>query len=279
MASSPSHVYRFDEFRLFSTERSLFYGDVPVTLTPKSLEILLILVQNTGRVVSKETLIQSCWPNTYVEETTLAQNIFTLRKALSRGSDGHQYIGTIPKKGYRFVADVKEEWGRPGVFETPDAHDADEKFSADCENILRHKPITSLAALPLNTNGDETTQYLADGITENLLKKLSLLSGLKLIARSAVCRYKGKEVDPQTVGRELGVQAVLVGDLLHIDGHLIMRIELVNVEEGWRLWGEQYNRKMSDTIDLQQELADEIAEKLCACFKRGAGERLTSSKG
>jgi DNA-binding winged helix-turn-helix (wHTH) protein/TolB-like protein len=277
MPSPASHFYKFDEFRLYSSERLLFCGTNAVTLTPKSLEILLILVQNHGRMVAKETLIKSVWPNTYVEETTLAQNIFTLRKALSRGSNSQQYISTIPKRGYRFVANVKEEWGGVGVFETPNVRDSGGESGADCENILFHKPITSLAALPLNTNGDGTTRHLADGIIANLLKKLSHLPGLKLIARSAVYRYLGKEVDPQSVGRELGVQALLVGELLHIDGHLILRIELVNVEEGWRLWGEQYNREMSDIINLQEELADEIAERLSDCLRHAAGESSTSS--
>ncbi len=278
MPSHNSHLYRFDDFRLYSAERLLFYGDDPVTLTPKSLEILLTLVQNNGRMVSKETLLHSVWPNTYVEETTLAQNIFTLRKALSRDSDEHQYISTIPKKGYRFVANVKEEWGEARVFETQNGDGSEGDSNEDCENILKHKPINSLAALSLNTTDDGTTRHLADGIIENLLKKLSQIPGLKLIARSAVYRYKGKEVDPQSVGRELGVQAVLVGELLHINDHLILRVELVNVDEGWRLWGEQYTRKMSDFINLQQELADHISEKLSACLKLVSSESSTSSK-
>jgi DNA-binding winged helix-turn-helix (wHTH) protein/TolB-like protein/Tfp pilus assembly protein PilF len=102
------HLYEFGPFRLNATERLLQRGNEIVPLTPKVLDTLLLLVENTGHVVEKSDLIQQLWPDSFVEESSLAQNISLLRRALAEeGSNGH-YIETIPKRGYRFVADVRE---------------------------------------------------------------------------------------------------------------------------------------------------------------------------
>ena len=123
--------------------------------------------------------------------------------------------------------------------------------------------IDSVAVLPfVNVGGDTGTEYLSDGITESLINSLSQLPNLKVIARSSVFRYKGKEIDPQTVGRELGVRAVLMGRVVQLGDQLNIQTELVDVETQTRLWGENYNRKVSDIIALQEEISREISEKL-----------------
>jgi serine/threonine-protein kinase len=123
--------------------------------------------------------------------------------------------------------------------------------------------IDSVAVLPfVNVGGDTGTEYLSDGITESLINSLSQLPNLKVIARSSVFRYKGKEIDPQTVGRELGVRAVLTGRVVQLSDRLIIQTELVDVDTQTRLWGENYNRKVSDIIALQDEISREISEKL-----------------
>jgi len=123
--------------------------------------------------------------------------------------------------------------------------------------------IDSVAVLPfINVGGDTGTEYLSDGITESLINSLSQLPNLKVIARSSVFRYKGKEIDPQTVGRELGVRAVLTGRVVQLGDQLSIQTELVDVDTQTRLWGENYNRKVSDIIALQDEISREISEKL-----------------
>jgi serine/threonine-protein kinase len=123
--------------------------------------------------------------------------------------------------------------------------------------------IDSVAVLPfVNVGGDTNTEYLSDGITESLINSLSQLPNLKVIARSSVFRYKGKEIDPQTVGRELGVRAVLMGRVVQLGDQLSIQTELVDVDTQTRLWGENYNRKVSDIIALQDEISREISEKL-----------------
>ena len=123
--------------------------------------------------------------------------------------------------------------------------------------------IRSVAVLPFqNVGGDPETEYLSDGITESIIGSLSQLSELKVMARSTVFRYKGKDVDPQQVGRELGVQAVLLGRLIQQGDSLTVRAEMVNVSDGSELWGHQYSRKLSDLFAVQEEIAREISEKL-----------------
>ena len=121
----------------------------------------------------------------------------------------------------------------------------------------------SVAVLPFdNQNRDPDIDYLSDGITESIIHSLSQLSQLKVMARSTVFQYKGKEVDPRKVGHDLGVGAVVLGRLLQQGDNLTIRTELVNVSDGTELWGQQYNRKVSDVFAVQEEIAQEISEKL-----------------
>src|SRR5215210_7105781 len=102
------HLYEFGEFTLDAAERCLLRSGEPVALTPKAFDTLLLLVSRSGHIVEKDELLREVWPDAFVEEATVAQNIFTLRKALGQGADGLRFIETIPKRGYRFVANVRE---------------------------------------------------------------------------------------------------------------------------------------------------------------------------
>ena len=101
------HLYEFDNFRMDVAERSLLRNGTPVQLTPKAFDTLLVLVMRSGHLVQKDELLKEVWPDTFVEEATLAQNISTLRKVLGQDGDGHQYIETVPKRGYRFISSVR----------------------------------------------------------------------------------------------------------------------------------------------------------------------------
>ena len=123
--------------------------------------------------------------------------------------------------------------------------------------------IDSVAVLPFESVGDNPdTEYLKDGITESLIDSLSLLPNLEVMSRSSVLRYKGREIDPQTAGRELGVRAVLTGRFTQRGDNLSISVELVDVENNRHIWGEQYNRKLTDLLSLQEEIARDISDKL-----------------
>src|ERR1700752_2978708 len=124
MGQQDNHSYEFGRFRLKTAERVLLREGEPVPLTPKVFDILVTLVENRGQVVAKDDLMKRVWPSTYVEEGNLTQNISLLRKALGESPGGIQFIETVPRRGYRFVADINEAWdGGPlnGPSETPAA--------------------------------------------------------------------------------------------------------------------------------------------------------------
>jgi serine/threonine protein kinase/Tfp pilus assembly protein PilF len=125
------------------------------------------------------------------------------------------------------------------------------------------KVVDSIAVLPFeNASGDPNTEYLSDGITESIINSLSHLPKLRVMARSTVFRYKGQSPDPQKVGGDLNVRTVLTGRVVQRGDLLTIGTELVDVANGWRLWGEQYNRKLSDVVEVQEEIANEISGRL-----------------
>jgi serine/threonine protein kinase len=122
------------------------------------------------------------------------------------------------------------------------------------------KAFDSIAVLPFeNATADPNTEYLSDGLTESIINSLSRLPKLRVMARSTVFRYKGQITDPQKVGSELNVRAVLTGRVVQRGDLLTVGAELVDVADGWRLWGEQYNRKLADVLTVQEEIANEIS--------------------
>jgi len=123
--------------------------------------------------------------------------------------------------------------------------------------------IESIAVLPfINQNGDPNAEYLSDGLTESIINSLAQLPNLRVIARSSVFRYKGKETDPLVIGKELGVRAVLVGRIMQRGDDLTISTELVDVRDNKQVWGEQYQRKAADLMSLQRDIAGQIANNL-----------------
>ena len=250
MQSKPS--YAFADFLLDPAEQLLLrQNGEAVPLTPKAFLTLLALLQNSGRTVEKEELLREVWPGTFVEEGNLTVTIFMLRKALGEGKTEPKFIQTVPRRGYRFIAPVKEvqTLERARVSRSSGAGGDGERMS--------------VAVLPLlNVSGDASAEYLSDGITESIINTLSQLPALRVLARGTVFRYKNLDVDPVSVGREMNVSAVLTGRLIQLGGSLIIRTELVDTDNGCQMWGEQYDRKASDLLSVQEEISRHISEKL-----------------
>src|ERR1043166_501470 len=246
-------VFRFGPFCLDSRERVLLRDGRLVPLSAKSLSTLLTLILSKGHLVEKDVLMKEVWPDEFVEEGNLAQHIFMLRKALGESASGPKYIETVPRRGYRFVAEINS----PAVKEYDDV-------------------INSLAILPFsNGSSDSDMQYLSDGITESVINSLSHLPQLRVMARSTVFRYRGVDVQPQEIGQSLGVRAVMLGRVQQIGTQLVISAELVDARDGARIWGDQYRRQLSDIFSLQAELASEISEKLRLRLSREQKERVT----
>lgn len=256
-------VYEFNDFRLDGAQRRLLHQGKPLSIKPKILDLLLFLVQHHGQLVDKEDLMREIWPDTIVEENNITVSISMLRKILEEDPDKRQYIETVPRRGYRFVAEVIEF---PAKKSTSDL--AAVKKTDDL-------PIDSLAALPMpNLKQDVTVEYLTEGITESIINTLSQITKLRVVACSMTLRFKGKDVDPQEVGRLLNVRAVMPIRVIQLGDKLIIRSELVRVADGSQIWGEQYNRTSSDLLEIQEEIAKDISESLKIKLTQGELQRL-----
>ena len=261
LANSPARVYQFDSFLLDQTERILLCGRMPVSLPPKVFDVLCVLVESAGHLVTKVTLLEKVWPDTFVEEANVSINIATLRKILGESAGGQPYIETVRKRGYRFVAKVRELEDENALNAL--RHEREAVLVVPQEGMPGRSGFNSLAVLPFeNESKDPDVEYLADGLTESIINTFSQLEDFRVIGRNTVFRYKAKSADPQKVGEELSVRSVLTGRILRLGDRVIIRAEVVDVREGWQIWGEQYQRKLSDLLMVQEEIAEEISTKL-----------------
>jgi TolB-like protein/Tfp pilus assembly protein PilF len=266
-----SRIYEFNGFRLEVAQRRLLYEGRPVPLKPKILDLLLFLVEMRGQLVVKEDLMRQIWPDAIVEENNITVSMSILRKTLGDDQDRRQFIETVPRRGYRFLPEVKEVSQQrtpppePRVAPPPPLSSVEEEA------------IDSLAVLPMQQSdgNDPNVEYLSDGITESIINMLSRIPKLRVLACSTVFRFKGKDIDPQGVGLQLNVRAVMMIRVMRLGEKLIIRSELVKVSDGSQLWGEQYNRSPSDILLIQDEIAKAISESLKFKLNRQDQIRLT----
>jgi TolB-like protein/Flp pilus assembly protein TadD len=230
-------VYQFGGFTLEAAERRLRHGSRVIKLTPKAFQTLLLLVGHAGHIVSKDTILAQVWPDTFVEEGTLTQNISVLRKALGEGS----FIETVSKGGYRFVAPVTAT--RPA------------------EPSVARDGRRSLAVLPLDDlSGDPAQAYFADGITEALISTLARIGSLRVTSRSTVARYKGTRPPMPELARELDVDLALEGSVVRAASRVRVIVQLIDARADAHVWTETYDRDISDVLALQSEIARTIAQ-------------------
>jgi TolB-like protein/Tfp pilus assembly protein PilF len=250
-----SIVYEFNGFRLEADQRRLLYEGQPVPLKPKVFDLLLFLVKMRGQLVVKEDLMREVWPDAIVEENNITVSMSILRKTLGDHNVKRQFIETVPRRGYRFFAEVTEI--------TTGQRETIEFRRPLKQTALEEEPIDSLAVIPMqNPGSDPNVEYLSEGITESIINMLSRIPQLRVLACSTVLRFKGKDIDPQSVGLQLKVRAVMMIRVLRLEEKLIIRSELVKVADGSQLWGEQYNRSPSDLLAIQDEIAKAIWESL-----------------
>ena len=273
MSKTTEHVYEFGPFLFDTRDHALLRDSESLPLTLKSFKTLLVLVENSGHVVERTELVEQVWPNTFVEEANLTQQVFTLRRLLGPGANGRQYIETVPKVGYRFTAKVREV--------SDAAHIRVLKNQTRARFVAKDKMdgvdgmIDSIAVLPLaNVNNDPDTEYLCDGIAETIINNLS--PQLRVMAVSTVSRCKGVNVDPQKIGRELNVRAVVTGKIITLNQRLIFRFELVDVTDGSQLFGKEYTRERSDIFELHGEISNAVSRELQNKLTGENGDQLDS---
>lgn len=257
-----NHVYEFGPFRMDSLRGVLLRNGHRMQVPPKVFETLLVLVQQRGQIVEKNEFLKLVWPDAVVEESNLSQNIFRLRKILGKHPEGREYIETVPKRGYCFVSTVKEvdeQSLNPETQPNPGMPAPTEGQKA----VSRSKNVNSIAVLPLfNVSGDVKFEHLCDGIAEVITNSLSEISALRVMAMSTMSGYKNQEVHPQKVGQQLDVQMVATGKIMLLDETVTIQIELVDVANGWQIWGKQYQGAPSMLIEIQQEIVQNITDHI-----------------
>jgi len=272
MPHSHNLCYKFGPYQLDLAQRVLTRAGETVSLTPKATEILVLLVMNAGQLVEKDDLLKEVWPDTFVEESNLTQNIFTLRRALGDERTGPKYIETVARRGYRFVANV-----RTCNANEQQSNEADQELERQPAygDIVSPRPV--IAVLPfLNATGDSAAEYLADGVTDHIINSLSRVSKLRVMSRSAVFRYKTKDLDAQVAGTQLGVNAVLVGTINLRPLGIAIGVELVDVSTGWQLWGESYDGEIKDILEIQDAITRELLANLKLKLSGDEEKRVTA---
>jgi TolB-like protein/Flp pilus assembly protein TadD len=254
-----TRIYEFGGFRLDSRARRLLRDGQSVDVPAKAFDALLALVEHCGRLVEKDELMRWLWPDTIVEEANLTQTIFVLRKALGEAPGVHQYIATIPRRGYQFVAPVLEQ----PALETP----ATPRSSVQ---------VRSLAVLPFTSLGPEGgDQYLGLGITDALITRLGNIHQIVVRPTSAVRRYVGAPRDAVTAGRELDVEAVLEGSVQREGDRVRVSVQLVSVKSAAPVWGERFDERFADIFALEDSISARIAGALAENLTGEEQRRLT----
>jgi TolB-like protein/Flp pilus assembly protein TadD len=237
MRTQKEHYYLFGPFRLDEAECRLLRDGLSVPLTPKAFSMLLVLVRNSGRLVEKDFLMQELWPDAFVEEANLTFSISVIRKALGESAHTACYIETVPKRGYRFIASVRE---------------------VHAENHVK-----SLAVLPfVNLGQPEGSEYFADGIQEALISELAQLGSLRVISRTSCMQYKSATCPLPAFARALQLDVVIEGSVLIEGDSVRISIGLIDALNDQHLWAQSYERRLCDVLSWQSEVARSIARKI-----------------
>jgi len=257
MMGNSQLTYQFASFRLFPRERRFFVDERAVKLEPKVFDTLLMLVENQGRLVEKDTFLKKLWPDTFVEEATLAHSISELRRALRRESGDTQFIETVAKRGYRFVFPVK----------VTGLEDLDQRPTA---------PV--LAVLPFEILGPEPNrEYLADGLTEEVIAALGQIDPIRLsvIGRTTMMRYMRTSKSLQEIGDELKSSFLVESSVRSESGRIRVTSKLIRASDQVQIWSATYDSEPGSMLAFQRELSTTIAQQIKLRLSPGRLEALS----
>ena len=322
--AQPSRRLRFDEFEIDLRSGELWVRGKRIRLQDQPFQVLSVLMQRRGEVVTRDELKQILWPaDTFVDfDDGLNTAIWKIREALGDSAEKPLSIETIPRRGYRFLGRLAEV--RPGVVPVP----AEEsKISPDQKNAglstldpavlatqksflpthwrallagvaalavflvalviyrssnakgAKQPPIKSLAVLPLtNLSGDPKQEYLADGMTEALIGRLSEIHNLRVISRTSVMRFKDTHLSVPEIARILQVDAIVEGSVIRDGSRIRVHAQLIRAATDEHFWSEAYDRELRDVFSLQSDVAQSIARKVEVTITGQEQKRLTAAR-
>jgi DNA-binding winged helix-turn-helix (wHTH) protein/TolB-like protein/Flp pilus assembly protein TadD len=277
MHKPDNNLYEFGPFHLDPTQRVLRRAEEHIRLSPKIFDLLLFLVQRRGHLVQKEEIINHVWPDSFVEQGNLTNNISILRKELGDTGKDPTYIETVPKHGYRFVASVNVRESGPVKTAPRPARKSKTLSVASLFALFilvlllglyfwrgrTPAPVTSIAVLPfkpLEVKASDPSLEL--GMTDTMIVRLSTIGQITVLPLSAVRRYTAPEQDPVQAGRELGVESVLDGSIQKSQDRIRVRVRLVRARDGQSLWADQFDEKFTDIFTVQDAISERVAAAL-----------------
>jgi TolB-like protein/tetratricopeptide (TPR) repeat protein len=251
--------FLFDDCTLDIDRRELRRGSQFVAVGPQVFDLLSYLVQNRERVVSKDDLFDAVWAGRSVSESTLTTHINAVRKAVGDSGETQHLIRTVPRKGFRFVGEVRQQAHAKtdGAAAAGPAPYTGQR-SAQSALALPDKPSIAVLAFQ-NMSGDPEQEHFADGIAEDIITALSKSRWLFVIARTSSFTYKGRPTEIKQIGRELGVRFVLEGSVRKAGNRVRITAQLVEAATGTHLWGERYDRDLTDIFTVQDEITESVA--------------------
>jgi DNA-binding winged helix-turn-helix (wHTH) protein/TolB-like protein/tetratricopeptide (TPR) repeat protein len=282
--------YRFGDFELDVAQQRLSRrdGSSSVPLTGKAFDALVYLVEHAGEALDKDTLLAAIWPGAVVEENSLTQVISTLRQLLGEGRGENRYIATLPRKGYRFVAEVQESTAQPrkrrgqwisGLLFLLVAAFAIGAVVLQLNHSARTRaPLRTLAILPFKPLvSEQRNPSLEFGMADSLISQLAQRGDQVISPLSSVRRYAAVDQDALAAGRELEVDTVLDGLIQRQGDRLRVSAHLLRVVDGRQLWTQTFDEPFTDIFEVQDTIATRIATALS--LQAPSAERLAKRHG
>jgi TolB-like protein/Tfp pilus assembly protein PilF len=256
--TSDGTVYTFGPYRLHLGDRTLTRDGQEIRLTLKAFDTLALLVANHGRVVTKEQFLTTVWTDSFVGDGVLSVNILNLRRVLGAQDGAGRFIETIPRRGYRFIApvqEVAEEVALQPIVETT-------------------RQVSSVAVLPFKILGSDRAEYLAIGIADALIVRLSKVRRLRVLPMGAVGTFRSLERDATEAGRALAVEAIVEGSIRESDERIRVLVQLVDARTGAALWAEQFDEPFTDIFAMEDGIAERVGQALLPELTRPEREQL-----
>ncbi|PYX88587.1 MAG: hypothetical protein DMG68_08055 [Acidobacteria bacterium] len=307
-ATQASAIRRFGAFEINLQSGELRKKGMRLRLSGQPFQVLAVLVERPGEVVTREELHSKLWPaDTFVDfDHGLNNAVARIREILSDSSETPRYVETIPRRGYRFIAPLADV-SPAAVSQSPaestvtpvqnatstgtSRHSVSTVEKRTASNRLRlvlgavavlavlsaglalyqgrrtrgtrHPTINSLAVLPLkNLSGDPGQEFLADGMTEELIGRLSMIRGLRVISRTTTMQFKDTRMSLPEIAKRLNVDCIVEGSVIREGGRVRVTAQLIRAATDEHFWSESYDREMRDVLALESEVAQSIAEKV-----------------
>lgn len=263
-AGQKHFIYEFGKFIFDPQERVLLCGGVSVHLTEKVFETLRLLIENNGKLLSKDEMMNSLWEESFVEESNLAKNISRLRKILN--TEGIELIETLPKRGYRFLADIRRLDGNASLLVHRQLNVKITQTDNEGNDASLHTSLAEIHRLailpfqPLGAKHDE--DFFGLGMTDALITQLSRTGQIIVRPTSAILKFNQFEGDAVSIGKDLQVDAVLEGRFQRLGNKLRLTVQMLHTGTGNSLWAQGFNAEVEDIFVIQDSIAERVADAL-----------------